>query len=229
MTPLAQPVGDCGVILRLGDHISPDIHADVVAMQTAVTAAGLPGVTELVPSYTALFIGYDPLITDYETLSASLSALTPEPAALKAPAVREVPVCYDAELAPDLAEVAERTGQSTEAVINAHMSGDYMIYMYGFAPGYAYMGGVPKGLRLPRKQTPVRDVPGGTVCIAGPQSLVTTMTLPTGWWRLGRSPFRFLRTGDGGDAFPLAVGDHVRFRRISRAEYERRREGKGGA
>ncbi len=218
--PVAQPVGDCGVMLRFGDRIDAGVHADVLAMQAVAEAAALPGVTELVPSYTALLVGYDPLVTDYGALSAALRALTPDRATGGVPAVREVPVCYDAGLGPDLERVSQHTGLSVEAVINAHLSGDYMIYMYGFAPGYAYLGGVPEELRLSRKETPVRGVPEGTVCIAGPQSLVTTMTLPNGWWRLGRSPFRFLRP-EAADAFPLAVGDRVRFARISRDDHDR--------
>jgi len=220
MTPVVRPVGDRGLILRFGDRVDADIHARVIAMQAAVEAAPPPGVTETVPSYTALFVGYDPLICDYETLLANISALEPKKTRAAEPTVWEVPVCYDAELAPDLDKIAERTGLSTEAAINAHLSGDYMLYMYGFAPGYAYLGGVPEGLQLPRKETPVRDVPEGSVCVAGPQSLVTTMTLPNGWWRMGRSRFRFLRP-EAANPFPLAVGDHVRFVRVSRDTYER--------
>ena len=220
MKPIAQPVGDCGVILRFGGEIDVAIHTDVIAHQKAAEQAKLPGVTEFVPSYTALFVGYDPLITEYETISTALLSLTPGKAANRDATVWQVPVCYDAEIAPDLQEVADRTGQSVDAVINAHMSGDYMIYMYGFAPGYAYLGGVPDVLQLPRKETPVRAVLEGTVCIAGPQSLVTTMTLPNGWWRLGRTAFRFLRP-EADEAFPLAVGDHIQFTRIHRDDYER--------
>lgn len=219
MTPMAQPVGDCGIMLRFGDRIDQNIHANVVAFHKAAEQAGLDGVTEFVPSYTALFVGYDPLAIDYDTLSTALLALNPDAAEARAPTVWRVPVCYERDLAPDLDEVAAQTGLSTDAVINAHISGTYMIYMYGFAPGYAYLGGVPDILQLPRKETPVRGVPDGTVCIAGPQSLVTTMTLPNGWWRLGRTAFRFLRP-DTDNAFPLAVGDQVKFIRVSRDDYE---------
>ena len=220
MTIRAQPVGDCGVMLRFGDTIDPQIHDAVVAHHHAAETASLPGVTEFVPSFTALFVGYDPLTTDFDTLTASLLGLKPQTTADRAPQKWVVPVCYDAALAPDLKEVATRTGQSTEAVINAHLAGEYRVYMYGFAPGYAYMGGVPKTLQLPRKEAYVRDVPAGTVCIAGPQGLVTTMCLPNGWWRLGRTAFQYLRP-DEEDVFPLSVGDQVQFKRISRDEYER--------
>ena len=93
--------------------------------------------------------------------------------------------------------------------------------MYGFAPGYAYLAGVPQALHLPRKPTALRDVPKGRVIIAGPQCIVTTLTMPTGWWIIGASPAQILRT-DPARAFLFDVGDTVRFRRISRADYDRK-------
>ena len=127
-------------------------------------------------------------------------------------------VCYDADLAPDLSVVAEMTGLSQEAVIAAHLAGRYEVFMYGFAPGYAYMPGVPPELHLARKPAAVRGVAAGSVLIAGPQCLVSTLTMPTGWWIIGRSPTRIL-TGDPARPFLFDVGDRVRFRRITRAEY----------
>ncbi|WP_152971037.1 carboxyltransferase domain-containing protein, partial [Rhizobium ecuadorense] len=62
-------------------------------------------------------------------------------------AMREVEVCYDPDLAPDLAAVAEASGLSPEDVISAHLSGDYSVFLYGFAPGYAYLAGVPEAIQ----------------------------------------------------------------------------------
>ena len=91
--------------------------------------------------------------------------------------------------------------------------------MYGFAPGYAYLAGVPGAIHMPRKLAALRGVAAGSVLIAGPQCLVSTITMPTGWWVIGRSPTRIL-TGDPARPFLFDVGDFVRFRRITRAEYE---------
>ena len=104
-------------------------------------------------------------------------------------------------------------------MIAAHLAGEYRVFMYGFAPGYAYLAGVPEALRMPRKATAVRGIAAGSVVIAGPQCLVTTLTMPTGWWIIGRSPTSIL-TGDPAAPFLFDVGDRVRFRRASRSEYE---------
>ena len=34
-------------------------------------------------------------------------------------------------------------------MIAAHLAGDYRVYMYGFAPGYDYLAGVPAAIRQP--------------------------------------------------------------------------------
>ena len=115
--------------------------------------------------------------------------------------------------------MAARSGLSEEAVIAAHLAGDYRVYLYGFAPGYAYMAGVPEALRLDRKTAPVRGVAAGSVIVAGAQCLITTLTMPTGWWILGSTKVRVL-TGDTSRPFLFDVGDRVRFRRLTRAEYE---------
>jgi inhibitor of KinA len=65
----------------------------------------------------------------------------------------------------------------------------------------------------------VRDVPAGSVIIAGPQCLVTTLTMPTGWSIIGRSPTRIL-TGDPERPFLFDVGDRVTFERIDLATFE---------
>ena len=68
------------------------------------------------------------------------------------------------------------------------------------------------------------DLPGFSarircsVIVAGPQCLVTTVRMPTGWWIIGRSPDRIL-TGDAARPFLFDVGDRVVFRRIGRAEF----------
>jgi inhibitor of KinA len=131
----------------------------------------------------------------------------------------EVEVCYDEPYGPDVGAVAERVGLSSEAVIEAHLGGDYKVFMYGFAPGYAYLGSVPPVLQLPRKTAPVRNVPAGSVIIAGPQCLVTTLTMPTGWWILGRSPTRIL-SPHAENPFLFDVGDRVRFKRVGLDVFE---------
>ncbi len=218
--PAFSPIAEHSLLVEFGESIDPDIHARVLQLDRALAAAPFRGFIEAVPAYAAILIRFDPLVTDHGLAeTAARGLLDRVTAAAAAPLVREVRVCYDHDLAPDLCAVATATGLSPDEVIAAHLAGDYKVFMYGFAPGYAYLAGVPAALQMPRKPAAIRGVPAGSVLIAGPQCLVSTITMPTGWWIIGRSPTRIL-TGSGQRPFLFDVGDEVRFRRITRAEYD---------
>lgn len=217
--PEFRPVADHGLLVVFAEVIDEAAHAAVRRLDAVLAREPFAGFTEAVPAYVSLLVGFDPLATDHAAVEAALRALLTEAGGAEpASAVRDVAVCYDADLAPDLEDVARATGLDVEAVIAAHLAGDYRVFMYGFAPGYAYLAGVPEAIRLPRKATPLRGVAAGSVLIAGPQCLVSTLTMPTGWWIIGRSPTQIL-TDDTHHPFLFDPGDRVVFRRIGRAEF----------
>ncbi len=214
--PNFRPLADIGLLVEFGDAMDAATHRRAIAFDSAVQAAAMPGVTETVPSYVTLLIVYDPLLTDHETLLAAIRPLAEmSREAATSPTEHSIPVCYDDACGPDLAATAEALGLTTEAVIAAHLAAEYRVYMYGFAPGYAYLGGVPALLDLPRKAVPVRRRPIGSVMIAGGQCIVTTLPMPTGWWVIGRSPVAILQP-EAARPFLFEPGDIVRFRRIAR-------------
>ncbi len=211
-----------GLLVEFGAEIAEAIHARVRALDAALAADPPAGMIETVPAYAGLLIRFDPLVTDHAAVEAAARArLAAPPPVARAAAPRAVEGCYEGALAPDLAEVAARTGLTPEAVIAAHLAGEYRVYMYGFAPGYAYLAGVPAALLLPRKTAARRDIPAGSVLIAGPQCLVSTLKMPTGWWIIGRSPTQIL-TDDPARPFLFEVGEAVRFTRLTRAEFDAR-------
>ena len=218
--PRITPVADHALLVEFAETISDAAHSRVLALDQAIAGAPMPGLRECVPAFVNLLVDFDPLVTDHTTVAQAVHLLLAEAEApARTPALREVQVCYDADFAPDLPEVARRTNLTAEAVIAAHLAGRYQVFLYGFAPGYAYLAGVPPALQLDRKPAPVRGIAAGSVIIAGAQCLVTTLVMPTGWWVIGRSPTRIL-TGQAQRPFLFDVGDQVAFRRISRADFD---------
>jgi inhibitor of KinA len=224
--PQMTAVADHALLVGFGDTICDETSARVLAFDRALAASPPAGFVESVPALVNLLIDFDPLVTDHEEVRKSVELL------LKTSSVsqgigrlHEVEVCYEGALAPDLAAVAQATGLSIEAVIDHHLQGEYQVRMYGFAPGFAYMSGVPQSIQVPRKPAAVRNIPAGSVLIAGPQCLVTTLTMPTGWSIIGRSSTRIL-TGYDCAPFLFDVGDQIRFKRIDLEQFEARaREG----
>lgn len=219
--PVFSAIAEHSLLVEFGETIAPEIHDRVLRLDKALSEVPFEGLIETVPAYAAILIHFDPLVADHVAAEAAARQLLDRGTARTArPRLHEVPVCYDDDLAPDLALVAEAARLSPEEVIAAHLAGHYEVFLYGFAPGYAYLAGVPEVLRMPRKPAAVRGIPAGSVLIAGQQCLVSTITMPTGWWVIGRSAARIL-TDDSARPFLFDVGDEVRFRRVTRAEYER--------
>ena len=217
--PRLTPVADRAVLVDFGAAVRDAVHEAVLALDRVLRDDPVAGQVEVVPAMVNVLVVFDPLVSDHATVAGEVEArLGHLRSDAMAGAEREVLVCYDGEFGRDLAAVAGATGMSVEAVIAAHLAGDYRVFMYGFAPGYAYLTGVPEAIHLPRKAAPVRGVAAGSVIIAGGQCLVTTLTMPTGWWVIGRSPTRIL-TGDAARPFLFDVGDKVRFRRVGMDDF----------
>jgi inhibitor of KinA len=221
MEPQFKAIADHALLVTFADEINEAAHAKVIALDEAIAISPPVGFIETVPALVNLLVSFDPIITDHLLVEARVRACIQNLKTQKVVGVqRHVQVCYEAPFAPDLEAVAAVKGLSTDAVIRAHLDGDFQVLMYGFSPGYAYLSGVTQDIQVPRKPAPVRDVPAGSVVIAGPQCLVTTLTMPTGWSIIGRSPTPIL-TGNPSHPFLFDVGDHVTFERIDLATFER--------
>ena len=218
--PTIKPVGDTGLLFEFGSVIDPAVFDRILAIDAALAADPPAGMQETVPAYASLLVVYDPLVTDAATLETDVMRRA-QLGGTAAPAGTNhiIPMCHDADLAPDLVEAAATLGITPDALVAAHLGAEYRVYMYGFAPGYAYMDGVPTALHLPRKAVPVRSRPVGSIMIAGGQCLITTLPMPTGWWVIGRTSTHVLRP-HAASPFLFQPGDRVRFRAVSRAEFE---------
>lgn len=216
-----KAVADYAVLVSFAEVFSNEAHASVIALDNAIASQPPDGLIETVPALVNLVVTFDPMATDHPEVEAGVrDRLRGLETRNTAGVQRHVQVCYETQFGPDLETVASATGLSADAVINAHLSGDYDVLMYGFSPGYAYLSGVPEQIHMPRKPAAIRDVPAGSVIIAGPQCLVTTLTMPTGWSIIGRSPTPIL-TGDPDRPFLFDVGDCVTFERIDLTAYQR--------
>lgn len=221
MEPQFKAIADHALLVSFAKDISQEAHACVVALDKAIAAGRLDGVVEILPALVSLLVSFDPTMTDHRTVEAHVRACLNTLDVKEIDGTqRQVLVCYEPPFAPDLEAVASASGVSVDTVINAHLAGNFHVLMYGFAPGYAYLSGVSAQIEVPRKIAAVRDVPAGSVIIAGQQCLITTLTMPTGWSIIGRSPTPIL-TRDPDNPFLFDVGDRVTFERIDLATFDR--------
>ncbi|HEU0122846.1 MAG TPA: 5-oxoprolinase subunit PxpB [Bryobacteraceae bacterium] len=162
----------------------------------------IPGVVNLHPAYASVLVVFDPLRTGHRAVEQEILALPGRP--LHLPRTHHyIPVRYDG---PDLDAVAALHGLSRDEATALHAGAIYTVAFLGFAPGFAYLSGLPEALRTPRLATPRKVVPAGSVGIAGQQTGVYPLETPGGWQLIGhtdvrmfdveRTPMSLLQPGD---------------------------------
>jgi inhibitor of KinA len=208
--PVIRPVGGEALLVTFGEAINEAASAQVAALDRALNSAPPTGFIETVPAFASLMIMFDPLLTDHKTMRAAVHRADLLFDNEMCPTEHVVPICYDIDLAPDISAAADAAGLAINHFAAHHADSDYRVCNYGFAPGYAYLSGIPEAIHLPRKPSVVRNVPAGSVIIAGGQCLITTLAMPTGWWIIGRAPIAMIDLRSN-NPFPFAIGDRVRF------------------
>lgn len=218
--------GDRGLLVEYGDAIDPAINRKVRAMAIALGQQTPQGVVEIIPTYRSLLILYDPFLTDPPQLEEALLRLEERLSEIEIPPPKtvEIPVCYGGEFGPDLEFVAQSHGLSPEEVIRLHSEPVYQVYMIGFTPGFPFLGGLPKILHTPRRETPRTRVPAGSVGIANDQTGIYPIESPGGWQLIGRTPLKIFDPKRS-NPFLLKAGDLLKFKPISPDEYRRLAEG----
>lgn len=213
---------DESFLIRLGETVTPETNRRVQAVTEQLLLQAPGWLRNCHPGYVNLLVEFDCLAIDagevrrylLKLLEATTSA-TPLPAARRL----EIAVLYDAEFGPDLAHVAAHHGLTTDEVIRRHTAPDYHVHFLGFCPGFAYLGGLDSGLATPRLASPRIRIPAGSVGIGGEQTGVYPVASPGGWRLIGRTPVRIFDPTIE-PAVLLAIGDIIRFRSITRVEFD---------
>ena len=211
-----QPASDQSLIVYLGTEISLETHQGVIKLLRLMEREPIAGVCDLHPAYCSLLIHFDLPKLRHDELEAVLRSYLDrlDEESLPEPRYVEIPVCYEGDFGPDLGDVCSTLRITPAQAIELHGSVAYVVYFLGFAPGFAYLGELPKSLIMPRLPSPRRIVPRGSVGIAGNQTGVYPFATPGGWRLIGRTPLQMFRSGPNA-ATVLSIGDRVRFMSIS--------------
>ena len=222
-TPRFLDCGEAALSVEFGDSVDPAVNGRVLALDERLRAAPPAGLRETTPTYRALFLRYEPLEISRAALIAAIEGLI-APVDVDAPVLLPsarwtIPCCYDPQFAEDLGEAAALLGQTPQSLAKLHAGAEYRAYMYGFAPGWCYLGGLPQSLAIPRRASPRGPTPQGAALIGGALSLIAANPMPTGWYIVGRTPERMFAV-DRNPAFLVAPGDAVRFEPIDAKTFQ---------
>lgn len=217
------------VTLNFGDVIGQHTLDMVSAYSNEIQNHPFPGFVTVVPAYTSLTVFFDLLLVIksdlegedcYEKVSNYLNKLKPltNTNQTKTSGPITIPVCYGYQFGPDIEEVANINGLTIANVISLHGQAIYTVYMIGFVPGFAYLGGMNDGIAAPRKVTPRSSVPAGAVGIAGQQTGIYPLETPGGWQIIGQTPLKMFDVARAQPSL-LKAGDRVIFEPISREQF----------
>ena len=214
--------GDRAVFIEFANKISPEVNRKVHVMASAIERRKIEGIIEVVPTYRSLCIYYDPLIIGLEELLEKVDKRGNTLGEIKVPSpkVFEIPVVYGGEYGPDLDFVAKHNNLSPQEVIKIHSGKNYLVYMFGFSPGFPYLGGMDERIATPRLKTPRVKVPAGSVAVAGGQTGIYSVETSGGWRIIGRTPVKLFNP-DKDPPVPFLPGDYLKFVPISEEEYLR--------
>jgi inhibitor of KinA len=181
------PGGDTALVVEFGADIDRRVNAIVLALDDRLKSEHW--IFEAIPTFRSLMVHYDPDAISQAAIADRISWHVAQIQIVERPSrIWRLPVCYDLELAPDLGEVAARTGLTTRQVIELHSGVVYHVYMLGFLPGLAYMGEVPPEIAVPRLQSPRLRITAGSLGIAMTMSLIMPRETASGLNLIGCSP-----------------------------------------
>jgi KipI family sensor histidine kinase inhibitor len=199
-----RPVGGSALLIEVPDGLAVQSwRTELLRRRTA----GDLRVDEIVPG--ALTILLDGL-EDADAVAATIRRWpTPETATLAEGPIVTIPTCYDG---PDLAAVAATWGMTPEEAVTMHTATEFRVAFSGFAPGFAYLTGLPAGREVGRHATPRTRVPAGSVALADGYCGIYPTASPGGWQLIGRTDVVLFDVDLEVPAL-LAPGARVRFRR----------------
>ena len=193
------PYGDDAVLLEVDD-----VPAAYAAVRAALDDAGASARDVVPAARTVLVDGLRG--TDADTLAAAVRRAGAAGRGAGSEPV-EVPTTYDGE---DLDLVARHWDMTRDEVVATHTGLSFTVAFCGFAPGFAYLAGLPDELAVPRLDSPRSSVPQGSVGLAGPWCGVYPTSSPGGWRLIGRTELALWRADQPNPAL-LAPGTRVRF------------------
>lgn len=226
----AHYLSEYAVTLEFGQEISEDLLQQISRFDAVIHQYPFSGFQTTVPAYATISVFFDPVLViksglpGYDCFTKVADYLTglqqrPLDHDVKSGNLITIPVCYGDIYGPDLHEVASVNQLTAQQVIELHSSVVYKVYMIGFVPGFAYLGGMNSALATPRKPSPRPAIAPGSVGIAGEQTGVYPLQTPGGWQIIGQTPLKMF---DATRAQPslLSAGDEVVFKPVSVSEFK---------
>ena len=216
-------IGDCGIVCDFGDEVSQKINTEVIKLfhyvRRQTSDRNLEGILNCTPSYNKLIINFDLKKINATKILDFLKSINFSELNLSQNKKEwTIPICYD--FAMDLGNMSKVLKIDKDEIINIHSKTVFFIYMIGFVPGHPFMGDLDSKLFLNRLKTPRVKIPAGSVGIVEKFCNIYPYESPGGWNIIGKTPIKLFNKKDSNKPCLLSPGDTVKFKSISKKEFE---------
>ena len=225
-----RPLADSAVTFDLDDRpgtrAATRVHAAVAAIRSAVFDGALDASVEPVAAFASVTVHYDSLRTAQSVIVDTVRERLQNARLERHGSTRiwRLPCCYDGPHGADLTDLSKRLGLTREEIIETHQGCVFNVFAIGFLPGLPFMGELPNALSLPRRSSPRKRVPAGSVAIAKGLCVIYPGVSPGGWHIVGQCPIPLFDVRKDAPAL-LAAGDRVIFDRVTEERYAKIEEG----
>lgn len=175
---LILPSGSTALLVELDDL------AEVLALYGTLVDEVPEGVIDIVPAARTLLVVTDPALTSLSAVELAVRSTTPRADLRDSGELVEIPVTYDGE---DLEEAATLLDCDAAELIRRHTTAEWTVAFCGFIPGFGYLTSTTWTFEVPRRSSPRKKVPPGSVALAGGYAGVYPRESPGGWQLIGRT------------------------------------------
>ncbi|GAP00366.1 5-oxoprolinase subunit PxpB [Fructobacillus ficulneus] len=213
--------GDTSISVVFDNVVSATINDQVLYLASQVGQEQIPGILDIVPAYRTVAFIFDPLALDVEPFEDHLADLVQqvqESTVTTTGKLYKIPVLYNDTVGLDLQELADYHHLTPQEVIDIHANREYRVYMLGFLPGFAFLGGLDERLHTPRKATPRLEIPAGSISIGGEQTGYYPVVSPGGWQIIGKTPLKMFDINQPKILFQ--PGDRIEFVPIDQDQFD---------
>ena len=208
------------ILVNWPQSISIEISNDINTFSKAL--CNDEKIIELRKGYCSLLIQFDSENISYNHFRVNLINIYKnlKEVNIVKPSVWEVPVCYHDSFSFDMKEYSKKISLTKDEIIQLHSSKTYYLHMYGFLPGFMYLGGLDSKLHIPRKTIPNRRVLKGSVAVGGSQTGIYPSDSPGGWYVIGNTPINLFDASNLNQPVAIPDSNYVKFTPVSIEEYK---------
>jgi len=170
------PSGSTAILVELDDL------DEVLALYATLVDKVPEGVVDIVPAARTLLLVTDPALTSLPAVEHAVRSTSPRADLRDKGELIEIPVTYHGE---DLEEAASLLDCDTEELVRRHTAAEWTVAFCGFIPGFGYLTSTAWTCEVPRRSSPRKKVPPGSVALAGGYSGVYPRESPGGWQLIG--------------------------------------------